>query len=95
MLALNGETYNDGDHLGVVRHFGAGVRIVLSVGVSEVCDRTTETKTVQRIEKQVETTWHCPPELVALGYELNQDYLRERNRAYATMFNNPDVQHLV
>lgn len=95
VTALEGETYNDGDHFGAVRDFGAGVRIVLSVGVSEVCHKTTETKTVQRTEEQIVSTWHCPPELVALGYQLNQNYLRERERTYAKMLGGLDVQYLV
>lgn len=74
------EKFNDGDQFGASKDFGAGVRLTIFVSVGEVCEKTVETKIVQRAEEVSESTWHMPKALVMFGFNANQEKLRERER---------------
>lgn len=83
MVALNpkpDDVFTDGETFGAAKDFGAGVRLSVYVGVSEVCHKTIDVKTVQRTEQVSENTWHCPNALLKYGFSPNQEKLRERDR---------------
>lgn len=80
VTALNPDAddqFNDGDHFGVAKDFGAGVRLTVYVGVNEVCERTTNTVTVQQPTQVSVSTWHAPNILLKFGFSPDQDRLRE------------------
>lgn len=73
------EIVNDGEDFCASKDFGAGVTLTVYVSAEQVCEKQTETRTVQRSEQVSQMTWICPPSLTSLGFSPNQEKLRERN----------------
>jgi hypothetical protein len=67
------------EHFTALRHFGGGVQVSVYVAAGEVCSREVEIRQVTPKPIEVEeATWHCPPEIITLGFAPDQDKMRER-----------------
>lgn len=78
-----------GEHFIAIKKFSGGVILKLYVGTYEVCEISTEKRTVEQPIEIEESTWHVPEELIALGFSLSkekQDELRARERSVSNMF---------